>query len=530
MRWERLTGASTGPITTTETATTPHLAPEAIRVQPERATNASDGGDWPHTTRIMPWLIAAFIGMLFLVPFDAVNLQVSLPVDSKLDRFALAALALVWVTLLLTRAPSGPRFRRSPMDFAIATFLAIALLGVVTNYRILDGTEEGSLAVKKLSLLISFVLLFYIIATSIRATELRAFGALIAMLGAITAFGAMIEFRTGHNYFFELTARVLPTAPEAPDPKYGRRNVTGPTSHGLAVSLIIAMALPFALSGLLQARETRRQILFAGATGVILLGGLATVRKTGTVAPIVSLVVFTAYRPREMLRLAPLGLIVVAASVTASPGALTGLRFEFNNTSGDSTTGRTDDYDAVQPDLLAHPALGRGYGTYDPKVQRTKVRDRRRHRFLDNEYLLLAIEIGVLGLAAYALIFVSGLLLAHRLARERFDQMRSGPALAAVGAVAVFAIGNALFDVLAFPQAPYIFFVVLALAVVAARDRPGSGGAGIRLSARPAAASVIDPASVVGGRSDGRCQDSPRHPGHRRDHPRHRGHAQSGTP
>ena len=39
------------------------------------ARAAARGGDWPHTTRVLPWMIAGFIVMLWLVPFNTVELD-----------------------------------------------------------------------------------------------------------------------------------------------------------------------------------------------------------------------------------------------------------------------------------------------------------------------------------------------------------------------------------------------------------------------------------------------------------------------
>jgi hypothetical protein len=41
----------------------------------------SYAGDWPRTTRVLPWMIAAFIAMLWLVPFNQIALAASLPID-----------------------------------------------------------------------------------------------------------------------------------------------------------------------------------------------------------------------------------------------------------------------------------------------------------------------------------------------------------------------------------------------------------------------------------------------------------------
>ena len=61
-----------------------------------------------------------------------------------------------------------------------------------------------------------------------------------------------------------------------------------------------------------------------------------------------------------------------------------------------------------EPDLAAHPLIGRGYGSYDQK----------QHRILDNQYLTLAIGVGLLGLIGYLAIFFTSFFSAHRVARS----------------------------------------------------------------------------------------------------------------
>jgi hypothetical protein len=49
--------------------------------QRTRATAARLADDWPRTSRPLPWLIAAFIAMLWLVPFNVIQLNVNAPID-----------------------------------------------------------------------------------------------------------------------------------------------------------------------------------------------------------------------------------------------------------------------------------------------------------------------------------------------------------------------------------------------------------------------------------------------------------------
>jgi hypothetical protein len=415
--------------------------------------------------------------MLFLVPFDAIELRVSSPVDPRIDRFALLALGGLWLVMLLVRGPASPRLRRTPLNWGILGFVAAAALSITINAGLLSRNEELGLAFKKLVLFLAFVLFFYIVSTSLRRREVKAFVTLVVVLASITAIGTTYEFRQGTNYFYEFAYKAaggpVTVFPEPADPKFGRLNVTGPTAHGLAVTVVLAMALPFALIGLLEARQRRPKYLYALAAGLIFLGCFSTVRKTGVITPIVSVVAMCAYRPREMLRLAPFGVVILVMSQIASPGALTGLRYEFQSGSAQSTSGRTDDFAAVGPDIRKRIAIGRGFGSYDPKIHTFKKYDKRPHRFLDNQYLTLAIEVGLIGVAAFAAMLLSGWAAAHRAALDP-TLSRAGPAIAAIAGVAAFAMAASLFDVLAFPQADYMLFLVFGLAVA------GSGGLGVR--------------------------------------------------
>jgi O-antigen ligase len=165
-----------------------------------------------------------------------------------------------------------------------------------------------------------------------------------------------------------------------------------------------------------------------------------------------------------MARLAPLGLLVIAMSQLVSPGALSGVRYEFTGGNNLSSQGRTSDYKAVAPDLKTHYAFGRGFGSYDPKIQNFKKMEKRRHRILDNQYLMLLIETGVIGIAAWLIMLITAWATSHRLARSS-SLTRAGPALASIAGIASFLVGTSLFDVLAFAQVPYMLFLLFGLTV-----------------------------------------------------------------
>ncbi len=440
-----------------------------------------DSDDWPHTTRVLPWALAGFLVMLFLVPFDTIQLPVSLPLSSTLDRPVLIALAGLWLlTLALVSGAARPRVKLTRVHFAVLAFFGLACVGVALNGGALASMDEISLVVKKLALLASYVLFFFVVASVIRPREVPRYATLIVCLGVIVAVATVVEYRMHYNVFYSLWSKVfsiaVPPEMDMPD-SIGRLTVYGPTSQPLELAALLAMVLPFAVIGSIDAATRRRRVLYTIAIGLLLAGGLATSRKTSIVAPVGAILLLVAYRPRSVGR-ALLGLAFVLGVLVhfTSPGALGSVLTQLepghvNNVL--STTDRTARYDAVRPDLLTHPLLGRGYESYDPH----------KYRILDNEYLGLLITTGLLGALAYLGILLSMMSAAHRTIRGP-DRRRASLALAAFASVGVIALASALFDVLSFPHVPYLLFFLGAM-ILALREHSPATQPVRRRAARP---------------------------------------------
>lgn len=404
--------------------------------------------------------------MLWIVPFNAVTLPIPAPVDPTLDRFALAAVVGVWATTwLVARSSVVAPHRPTGIDVCLVGLLVIAVFSVLLNMERLIAIDELELAVKKVFLLFTFPALFLLVTTVVRASELRSWCVFVTVLAVLVAIGVIYEYRTGTNVFYNWTDKLLPgsfSVGEPPeDPRYGRENVVGPTDSAIAAGTMLAMGLAFALTGLMQAGDAVRKGLYAVAATLILAASFGTLRKTGLVAPVAALIVLFAYRPRQMIRLLPLGLVMLVAIQFLAPGAISRVKAQFLGGGGfteqKSVEGRTDDYGPLKPDIVKNLPIGRGHGTYDPD----------RYRFVDNEYLGRIIETGVIGLVVYLLLILAVIRVAYRASRSR-DPVRARVGIAAVAGAAVYGVTNAVFDALSFPQAPYLFFLIAGLAVVAA--------------------------------------------------------------
>lgn len=427
----------------------------------------SPGGDWPNTTRILPWMLAGFIAMLWLVPFDVIQLSASLPFDLKLDRLVLPLLFGVWILALATGGPSSPRLRMSLIHVGVAGLIGTTFLGVVLDAHYLNQTLEFDLAVKKLTLLFSYGLLFVIVASSVRRSEVPAFVKFTLGLAVICALGTIWEYRFHYNVFYDLSRKLLPGlftvgVPATGDvDEIGRVITMGPTEHPLELVAMVSMALPLALVGIVHSKERRARILYGLAACIVLAAAISTDRKSALLAPASVALTIAYFRRRELLKLAPLGLISIVVGHILSPGALGSIVFQLhpNRLGVGTVSDRTSDYDGVRPDVWTHLFFGRGYGTYDHVS----------YRVLDSEVLGRLVDSGVLGLLALWLMLVLIIAAARATIRSR-DPLWSPLALAVAAAAVAFFVLAFLFDVTAFPHTPYILMSLAGFLAVIVRQ------------------------------------------------------------
>jgi hypothetical protein len=441
-----------------------------IDTRPQLRTVATAMGDWPRTTRVMPWLLAVFMAVVWLVPFNVIQLTVSTPIDMKFDRIVLGPILVVWVVCIIVGGVGAPRIRVTPVHVALMTLGAFIGLSLVLNATRLNHALELDTSVKKLALLASYIALFLVAASSIRRSEIRPFLTYTLVLSVLCAIGTIWEYRFQYNIFYAFSDKLLPgiftvgAAESSAVDDIGRRIVRGPGEVPLEAVAMMSMALPIALTGFIRAGATTRQRVLYGLAACLLVAAVvSTYRKSAFIAPISVVLTLAYFRRRELLRLAPLGLVLLVAVHVLSPGAFGSIASQLHaNRLGAVATvsDRTSDYDAIRPDVWSHLAFGRGFAAYDHNS----------YRILDNELLGRLVEVGVLGLLAYVGMILAVVGTALPSIRARGPDAGLGLTVAAV-AICMLSV-SALFDVMSFPHCPYIFLWMSALLAVSVSAPP----------------------------------------------------------
>lgn len=422
---------------------------------------------WPRTNRVLPWLIATFVVMVLCTPFDSTELRVALPVDAKLDRLMIVVMTVAWLGAMFAGGVTAPRWRRSPVNLAVVAFVAVAVLSLVVNMTALVQQDELSLGMRRFSILLSWAVFFFIVASTIRPREIPAFIKLVLIAACVTAAGVLVQHWFQRNLFFEWWTQIVPSGlfEVRPQPRSSSQfvadPVTGPMSHALALAAVMAMAMAYAIAGLITTRSSRSRLWYLLACALLLGAVFATGRKTGGFATIGMVLVLFAMRPRQMLRFLPLAVVIFGLTFAVRPGAVERQLQQLNPTqvaTDASGRGRTEDYRAITPDVRERPLLGKGYGTYDPA----------KYRILDNEALVLVLEVGFIGLGGFYGILLMVGVVSQRPARSRHPALAMA-GIAGAGAAGALGVSALLFDVLGFPAPEYVFFFAAGLCVVAAQ-------------------------------------------------------------
>jgi hypothetical protein len=420
--------------------------------------------DWPRTTRVLPWSVAGLITMVWLTPFDRIQLSISTPVNITLDRVVLPMVAIVWLIAFATGPDAAPRLRITRVHVAIGAFLACAFLSVVLDDRYLDHNAELTLALKKLPLLVSYMSIFVIVASSVRRSEVPAFMTFTLIVAVICGLGVIFEYRF-HQNLFDIWSHKLFRGPfqfvtdghgSALDAQ-GRRWVQGPAVSGLELVAMLSIALPIPVLGVLKSKARWQKILYGIAIVVLLAAMFATNRKSALLAPAAVFLTLAYFRRRELLSLAPLGLVIIVLVPAIAPGAVHDVVLQFTRPDAShvaTVDSRTANYDAIRPELFAHLLFGRGQGTYAPPTD----------RIVDSEILMRLVETGVLGLATFLLIPLSVILVLRRTASSG-DAKWSSPAICGVAAAVCFLVVATLYTVMIAPHGSDAFLYIAGLAV-----------------------------------------------------------------
>jgi hypothetical protein len=279
----------------------------------------------------------------------------------------------------------------------------------------------------------------------------------VVACAAVLAGLGIVHFVTGEDLAERLRVPgLVETAP--PDFMSERsdfRRVAGTMQHPIEFAVVLAMALPLAVHFALHDVRRRRQLWWS-SVGVIGLALPMAVSRTAVVAVLAVVVVLYPTWPRAVRHHALGALVAFLVLLRAAfPGLLGTIVSLFEWFQADpSVQARQTDYDYVAGVILERPVFGRGFFTFLPE----------RYDFIDNQYLLSLVEVGVVGTVAVAAVLWVGVSLARRARRATADAATRDLCQSLSAALAVPIVASATFDFLSFSTGRTLTFLLLGCA------------------------------------------------------------------
>ena len=403
-------------------------------------------------------LLTVYLVLLFAIPS---NLTVT--AVGSLGRPSLIwglVLIVFWGVSRLQRRTSDARPPRPSVSFAFALLLVLALIGFAAALLRGQPDDQVSPAFTAIVRLLSWGGVVLVAIDGVRTIDdvTRMMRRLVIATGLLAALG-IAQFLTGQTLldFFNGIPGISNSGGGVLE-RGGVTRASGTAIHPLEYATTLICVLPFAIAGAISGgyRWDRRSSGFLWWIPVVLIAvsALVGVSRSAIVGFALAAVFMIPAIPRRF-RVAVIagGVLLGGAVVAALPGLLgTTLGLFAGAATDPSAQSRVGGLDKAPQFIGTSPIIGAGWGTFLP-----------RYYIFDNEWVLIAVEMGLLGAAAFGWLLISAAwsALAARRRMPRHDVRLVGYALTV--SVAVVGVMLAFFDGLSFPISAGTLFMVLGL-------------------------------------------------------------------
>lgn len=274
-----------------------------------------------------------------------------------------------------------------------------------------------------------------------------AFACLVGLLQSLTN----IELR----FFFQPEGFVANTDELDMGERWGAKRVMGTSQHAIEFSILAAITVPLAIYFARNAAKWPVRLAAVGTCGLALVSMPAAVSRTGLIALAAALLVYMwHFKLRHLVVGVVVGGLALGAYVQAFPDITTALWNTIVNSEQDpSVLSRTADYALVSQTFRAHPIFGLGLGGTPPT----------QYALLDNEWLQVVAQGGIVGIAALMILTGGGLFGITAALRAATTQSERDVAYTLGSMFVAMLICTFTFDLFNFQQAVRILFIIFGL-------------------------------------------------------------------
>ena len=284
----------------------------------------------------------------------------------------------------------------------------------------------------------------------------------IALVGGLMATLGLLQFITGQSLldWISIPGMSSDTASLAGiDTRGGFVRASGTAMHPLEYGVVLCIAFPIAISLALKDASRSRLVRCFPVAAIGVASALAVSRSAliGLLAAILVLAPVWSWRVRALVGAAATGLVIAVGVLV--PGMLGTIRGLFLGiTSDTSVVSRLSSYDVALEYIGRFPLIGKGFGTFLP-----------RYHILDNQFLLLAVDLGVVGVALFLGVLGAAIWCASIARRSATSELDRHLGQALIAAIASGGVLLLFFDGFSFPMSAGMLFLVIGVAGAARR-------------------------------------------------------------
>jgi O-antigen ligase len=399
-------------------------------------------------------VLTLYLVVLYVVPSDRIVPALG-GAGSPSIWCGLAAI-IWWCWFHLQRQRPAFAFRARPVATSQIIFLTAVLASyVIAMTRPLTSNEANG-ADLGLIRLAGFAGILLLAHDGIpNTTRLLDFLRRLVVAGGLMGALGLLQFMTGQALVDDVVIPGLtPTqAYSSVQDRTGFTRAAGTAMHPLEYATVLSIILPIALTFALNEKHRNAFARWSPVALIVIAMALSNSRSAFVGLTIGVLVLVPTWSWAVRFGAAICGAVLLGVVYTLVPGMIGTLRYLFLNISEDpSAQSRTSSYDLVTEFFFVNPFLGRGFGTFLPV-----------YRILDNQYLLLLMEVGLVGLCALLTVFITSVSSAFRTRRYTRDPLLSQVGQALAASVCAGGTLVAFFDAFSFPMAGGSLFLLCGL-------------------------------------------------------------------
>jgi O-antigen ligase len=401
-------------------------------------------------------MVTVYVVLLFAVPSNLVISGLG-----SLGRPSLlwgVLLLLWWVVARLQARTVDVVPAPQPVRWACAAVFAVALVSFAAAMLRGQPVDQVTTAMTSLVRLLSWGGVVLVTMDGLRTfrdverlvSRLVIAGALVSLLGLaqFLAGATLLDFWAWVPGFTTEAAGVIARG--------GFTRPTGTATHPLEYSAAICSILPLAITlGVIRADAGRGRLPWTWIpAAIIAFSALLSVSRSGMIGLAVAVIASLPALPAVYRGIVALGGLVAAlVAAVAVPGLFSTVVGLFATVDSDSSTLSRANALARVPDFIASsPVIGLGFGTFLP-----------RYYIFDNQWVLILLELGVLGMVAFVGLMLTAMWSAVSSVRRSPFADVTGFGRGIVASLATAAVLLACFDGLGFPISAGMLFLLIGL-------------------------------------------------------------------